>query len=243
MAVDRVRDEPSSSRDAVPVLTVPYFPRGLAMAENITDFNFNLFLYDSLRLPMGLFREDLGRQVEFADVQECREYCARFVAEKEEWCRQQQASPDCSERMRRELSKEAMFEQAGSALGVNLVCGNVQFDRNLGKVRLDIFGNVMVLNAPHWSDVSVQFMHGFPRRLIVDHHRGVLSGNITVAARISNQAIRSLSTGKGDKKITRTSIMNWNGQNQPRTQLMGLIFKRINQILILASISLKYFVI
>lgn len=88
-----------------------------------------------------------------------------------------------------------MFEQAGSPLGVNLKCGNEQLDRNLDKVRLDIYGNVMILNAPHWSDVSAQFMHGFPRRLITHHHRGVLMGNITVAARISNQAVRSLATG------------------------------------------------
>lgn len=52
----------------------------------------------------------------------------------------------------------------------------------------------MILNAPHWSDVSAQFTHGFPRRLM-DSHRGILPGNITVAARISNQGIRSVSPG------------------------------------------------
>ena len=77
----------------------------------------------------------------------------------------------------------------------SLKYGNERFDRNLEKVRLDVFGNVMILDAPHWSDISAQFTHGFPRRLIPYHHRGILSGNITVAARISNQAIRSLSTG------------------------------------------------
>lgn len=192
----RRRAASSSSRDVEPRIIVPYFPRGLATSEeNITDFNFTLFLYDSLRLPCGLFHGDLSHEVEFANVQECRDYCARFVAEKEEWCRQQEQTPDLSEQMRRELSKDTMFQQAGSALGVNLKYGNERFDRNLGRVRLDIFGNVMILDAPHWSDISVQFMHGFPRRLIPYHHRGILSGNITVAARISNQAIRSLSTG------------------------------------------------
>ena len=94
------------------------------------------------------------------------------------------------------MSKETMFDQAGSPMGVNLRCGNERFDRNLDKVRLDIYGNVMMLNAPHWSDIAAQYMHGFPRRLITDHHRGILMGNITVAARISNQAIRTLATGK-----------------------------------------------
>ena len=102
--------------------------------------------------------------------------------------------------MRRELSKEGMFQQAGSALGVSLKYGNEQFDRNLEKVRLDIFGNVMILDEPHWSDISAQFTHGFPQRLIPYHHCGILSGNITVAAPISNQAIRSLYTSNLDKK-------------------------------------------
>ena len=128
---------------------MPYFPRGLARSENISDFNFNLFLYDSLQLPYGLFPGDLSHEVELDSLQACREYCARFVAQKEEQCRQQELSPDYSERRRRELSKETMFEQAGSPLGVNLQSGNQQFDRNLDKVRLDIYGNVMILNAPH----------------------------------------------------------------------------------------------
>lgn len=83
----------------------------------------------------------------------------------------------------------------GEALDRSLKCGNEAFDRNLNLVRLDLFGNVMILNAPHWSDVSAQFTHGFPRRLITDTHRGILPGNITVAARISNQGIRSVSPG------------------------------------------------
>lgn len=87
-----------------------------------------------------------------------------------------------------------MFLTTGEALDRSLKCGNEAFDRNLNLVRLYLFGNVMILNAPHWSDVSAQFTHGFPRRLM-DSHRGILPGNITVAARISNQGIRSVSPG------------------------------------------------
>lgn len=197
--VDRLRDRSSTSttRDVEPLLIVPYFPRGLAASEeNITEFNFTLFLYDSLRLPAGLFPGDSTHEVEFANLQECRQYCAKYVAAREAWCSEQEPSPDQSQQRRSELSKETMFQEAGNPLGVNIRYGNERFDRNLDSVRLDIFGNVMIQNAPHWSDISVQFMHGFPRRLIPYHHRGLLSGNITVAARISNQAIRSLSTGK-----------------------------------------------
>lgn len=86
IALDRHRAGPSASRDVEPTIIVPYFPHGLPTSpENITDFNFTFFLYDSLQLPSGLFRSDLSHEVEFADLQECREYCAQFVAEKEEW--------------------------------------------------------------------------------------------------------------------------------------------------------------
>ena len=136
IALDRHLGEASSSRDVELRLTLPYFPRGLARSENITDFNFNLFLYDSLRLPYGLLPGNLSHEVEFDSLQACGEYCARLVAQKDERCRQQEPSLDYSKRRWRELSKETMFEQAGSPLGVSLQCGNEQFDRNLDKYGL-----------------------------------------------------------------------------------------------------------
>ena len=135
IALDRHLGEASSSRDIELRLTLPYFPRGLARSENITDFNFNLFLYASLRLPYGLFPGNLSHEVEFDSLQACGEYCARFMTQKEERCRPE-PSPDYTKRRRRELSKETMFEQAGSPLGVSLQCGNEQFDRNLDKYGL-----------------------------------------------------------------------------------------------------------
>ena len=75
----------------------------------------------------------------------------------------------------------------------------------------------MILNVPHWSDISAQLMHGFPWCLITDHHRGILMGNITVAARISNQAIRSLATGNWDNKKKQELILStgcgWDQKN------------------------------
>ena len=188
-------NQPSTSRDVAPVLVAPYFPSGLAVSlEDRMRFNFNLFLYDSLRLPAGLFAEDQAGEVVFEDLQTCRDYCSRYVQSREEWCSTQRQESDHSQERRNELSKEDMFLTTGEALDGSLRCGNEAFDRNLNLVRLDLFGNVMILNAPHWSDVSAQFTHGFPRRLM-DSHRGILPGNITVAARISNQGIRSVSPG------------------------------------------------
>lgn len=46
VALDNRREDPE------PVIIVPYFPRGLAKStEQPLDFNFTLYLYDTLRLP------------------------------------------------------------------------------------------------------------------------------------------------------------------------------------------------
>ena len=178
----------------------PYFAAGLAKSpEELTVFNFELFLFDTLELPCGLFADDEAGPVSFSDVGECEEYCARFVAEMEERAKVVTLQPDESQEMRQHLDKVAIFRNTGKPLGERLKTGNELFDSNLEDLRLDNFGNVMFLLAPHWSDISVQFMHGYPRRLIEVSHRGLLAGNITVAARISNQAIRSLATGKNQQ--------------------------------------------
>jgi len=103
------------------------------------------------------------------------------MAEKETWYREQYPSPDHSQWRRSEL--EIPWQ---STLGT---------ESNLEGVHLDIFGNIMILNVPHLSDISVQFMHGFPGHLIPYHHHGILSDKITVTAHISNQAMQSLLTG------------------------------------------------
>ena len=194
------QERPSTSRDVERVIIVPYFPAGLARSsEETTGFNFGLFLYDTLCLPNGLFGDDAGGEVQFESLEQCRQYCTRYVAEREQWCNKQERAPDHSLQRRRE-PKETTFQQAGLPLEDQLRMGNPRFDGHLENLRLDNYGNVMFLNAPHWSDVSPQLMHGFPRRLVIDDHRGVLPGNITAGARISNQAIRNLSTGKIDNK-------------------------------------------
>ena len=50
----------------------------------------------------------------------------------------------------------------------------------------------MIFNAPPWSPASVQFTHGFPRRLIDAEHGGFLPGNVIAAAAASNLCLRRL---------------------------------------------------
>jgi len=48
-----------------------------------------------------------------------------------------------------------MFQEAVNPLVVDLRYRNERFDSNLEGVRLDIFGNVIIKTAPHWSGASV----------------------------------------------------------------------------------------
>ncbi|KAL9989677.1 hypothetical protein ACROYT_G004247 [Oculina patagonica] len=184
-----------------PAQVQPYFPVALARSqEQPTQFNFELFMFDTLTLPRGLFSEEEREEVTFQDTKECVEYCERYVSDCEKELGRLQ-----EEDQRANLSKEEMFRASGQSIA-NLRTGNDTFDANLDKLRVDIYGNVMVLNAPQWSDISPQFTHGFPRRLISEGHRGILPGNLTVAARISNQAIRSLSIGDVASFISRKMV-------------------------------------
>lgn len=172
----------------------PFFPTGLARSqEQPTQFNFDLFVLDNLTLPRGLFADDEREEVHFEDAEECREYCERYVLERLQQLTHSREE-DNLEEFRAQLCKEDMFHHSGEAIQ-NMATGNASYDANLNSLRVDIYGNVMLLNAPQWSDLSPQFTHGFPRRLVKESHRGLIPGNLTVAARISNQGIRSLAVG------------------------------------------------
>lgn len=201
--IRELQEQRASASGHVPGLITPYFPAGLAKTlEEPTVFNFGLFLFDELQLQRGLFHYDRERGVQFADLTECSEYCEEYIANREAWCKKQPGSSRRTRQREATLSKPEMFHQAGRPLSQKMTTGNELFDAHLDDLRLDNFGNVMHLHAPFWSDISAQFMHGFPRRLITESHGGVLPGNITVAARISNQAVRSLSIGKTNSPLS-----------------------------------------
>lgn len=76
----------------------------------------------------------------------------------------------------------------------------------------------MLLNTPAWSDLSAQFTHKYPRHLIAEAHGAILLGNLTVAARISNQAFQSLSTGDV-AALTSRGMVQGLGLTKPKLML------------------------
>ena len=57
-----------------------YFPAALSRPGGLpTDFHFELFLLDSLRLEAALFPADAHEPLVFRTVDECSRYCQRFV--------------------------------------------------------------------------------------------------------------------------------------------------------------------
>ena len=242
MDTDHQQSEEEGERGVQP--PSPYFPPGLAVSkERPLEFNFELFLFDTLHLPQGLFPDDRDGPVDFPSLTECRSYCERFVQQE---IGAQVGTADerqtIVQEMRDRLEKEDMFHCSGQSLGPRMITGNGQFDANLENLRLDCFGNLMLLHAPAWSDLSAQFTHGYPRRLIAEAHGGTLPGNVTVAARISNQAIRSLSTGdiaafisrgmvqglgltKAELMLARTSAIKYAGKREKPARLIDLMVR------------------
>ena len=193
----------------------PYFPVGLALSERQpTKFNFGLYLFDCLRLPRGLFDGDCDGPVSFDDgpvsfddVVACNTYCIHFAAEQQLKVQaSRQPDSDRQDGATAVPDKAVLFRRSGKPLGPKLKTDNPLFDRNLEQLRLDHFSNVMALFAHPWSDISVQLTHGFPRRLVSQSHGGMLPGNLMAAARVSNQAIRSLAPGDVAAFISRDMV-------------------------------------
>ena len=72
---------------------------------------------------------------------------------------------------------------------------------------------------PSWSAASVQYTHGFPRRLVAESHRGFLPGNITVTSKASNQSLRRLAICDMAAIVSRQCI---GGAGLSRARLLNL---------------------
>lgn len=64
----------------------------------------------------------------------------------------------------------------------------------------------MIWGSPAWSAASPEVTHGFPRRLIAEEHAGLLEGNVIVAAKATNMALRRLAIEDVACLVSRTAI-------------------------------------
>lgn len=64
----------------------------------------------------------------------------------------------------------------------------------------------MIWGSPAWSAASPEVTHGFPRRLIAEEHAGLLEGNIIIAAKATNMALRRLAIEDVACLISKTAI-------------------------------------
>ena len=130
---------------AQPLGVTPYFPSGLSVEGAPLQFDFDLFLFDSLHLPFGLFEEDKGDAVDFENLQECKAYCERFARDaldeardiRREQDEESARTPASTPAAAASLDKQAMFRTAGNGLDGMLATGIASCDRNIARVRQD----------------------------------------------------------------------------------------------------------
>ena len=127
---------------------MPYFPRALAVSDDRPlQFNFNLFLLDSLTLPRDIVARDSEEPtpphaVEFTTVAGAISYCKERL--EYGWRNRQSANsqPERPQMSSARLShpdvdKWALFRSDGRRLSKSLQSGEPALDENLNKVRLD----------------------------------------------------------------------------------------------------------
>ncbi len=195
-----------------------FFPQALAVDTSAEQwqFNFDLFLYDTLRLACRLHPDNAShgdmasRTIKcFPNMQKAAQAVATWSEEYEDYISEQaekKTHASC-EAARKKLNKKAIFQTSGKPSS-HLKVGQGHYDANIEKVRLDLFGNVMCLSAPHWSDIAVQLTHGFPNRLIKEAHGGYTPENVTCASRVSNQLLRRFASSDVAAFVSRTFLTN-----------------------------------
>ena len=132
---DRRRESEGASDDDE---VASYFPVALAVSpERPLQFNFDLFLFDAMRLERGLFPDDEAAPVEFASHEDCRAYCTRYVRGVLDEQEHDQHTPSGSSSRHRLLGKQRLFQESGSSLAEQLRTGDTTCDTNLERVRRD----------------------------------------------------------------------------------------------------------
>ena len=64
-----------------------------------------------------------------------------------------------------------------------------------------------IWGAPAWSEVAVQMVHGWPRKLSRHvPHRGVVPGNVIPASRATNSAFKTFATLDVAANVSRSLV-------------------------------------
>ena len=127
----------------------PYFPMPLSQpGRPATDFNFKLFLLDSLRLEAGLFPADAHEPMALRSVDKCSRYCQWLAGAMRERKERHQRAVGRQPATAPNFDTKALFHCCGTALGEKVALGDPIFDCNLDQLRLDLFRNRMVLFGP-----------------------------------------------------------------------------------------------
>ena len=127
---------------------MPYFPRALAVSDDRPlQFNFNLFLLDSLTLPRHIVARDSEEPspphaVEFTTVAGAISYCKERLEYGWRNRRPANSQPETPRMSSARLShpsvdKWGLFRSDGRRLSKSLQSGEPALDENLNRVRLD----------------------------------------------------------------------------------------------------------
>eukprot|EP00112_Aurelia_sp_Birch-Aquarium-sp1_P023725 Seg7187.1 transcript_id=Seg7187.1/GoldUCD/mRNA.D3Y31 product="hypothetical protein" protein_id=Seg7187.1/GoldUCD/D3Y31 len=177
-------------------VVAPFFPAALSRRNDPLQFNFGNHAHDSLSLHCKL-HPDNEKEVRdtihhYGSIQKLEKGLRQWYGDYACFLEQQPMEQTQQTVMaaRAKLSKFEIFQRSGRQIN-SLDTNDDNLDIRNDNIRVDHFGNVMVLDAPSWRDAATQFCHGFPRALIKDHHGGYSKGNITCTSKSTNQFIRA----------------------------------------------------
>lgn len=116
-----------------------YFPPGLGVPGNWSQFNFGLNVYETLKIPRGLLQLDGHGDTSFNNVGACRTYCEWYLkaAEAEVAADLADGGAALDSRPPDDLDKDALFKECGEPLSALLQTGDPDLDSRLENVRRD----------------------------------------------------------------------------------------------------------
>eukprot|EP00112_Aurelia_sp_Birch-Aquarium-sp1_P009543 Seg2087.7 transcript_id=Seg2087.7/GoldUCD/mRNA.D3Y31 product="hypothetical protein" protein_id=Seg2087.7/GoldUCD/D3Y31 len=178
-------------------VVAPFFPAALSRRNEPLQFYFGNHAHDSLSFHCKL-RPDNEKEVRdtihrYESIPKLEKVLRQWYADYACFLEQQPMEEQTQQTVmaaRAKLSKFEIFQRSGRQIH-SLDTNDDNLDIRNDNVRVDHSCNVMVLDAPSWSDAATQLCHGFPSALIKAHQRGYTKGNITCTSKSTKQFIRA----------------------------------------------------